>query len=33
VATAAAFAHLGLTVPRGTGATPAPGSLFQEHPE
>jgi Holliday junction DNA helicase RuvB len=28
VATAAAFAHLGIAEPRGTGAPPAPGSLF-----
>ncbi len=28
VATAAAFAHLGLRSRRGTGAAPAPGSLF-----
>jgi Holliday junction DNA helicase RuvB len=28
VATAAAFAHLGIEEPRGTGAAPAPGSLF-----
>jgi Holliday junction DNA helicase RuvB len=33
VATAAAFAHLGLALPRGTGAPPAPGSLFAEDPE
>jgi Holliday junction DNA helicase RuvB len=29
VATAAAFAHLGLEEPRGPGAAPAPGSLFE----
>jgi Holliday junction DNA helicase RuvB len=29
VATAAAFAHLGLEEPRGPGAVPAPGSLFE----
>jgi Holliday junction DNA helicase RuvB len=29
VATAAAFAHLGMEEPRGTGAAPAPGSLFE----
>jgi Holliday junction DNA helicase RuvB len=33
VATAAAFAHLGLDLPRGTGAAPAPGSLFDGNPE
>jgi holliday junction DNA helicase RuvB len=33
VATAAAFAHLGLSVPRGTGTGPVPGSLFQGDPE
>ena len=33
VATAAAFVHLGLSVPRGTGAAPAPGSLFEGNPE
>ena len=33
VATAAAFAHLGVEEPRGTGAAPAPGSLFEGHPE
>jgi len=30
VATAAAYAHLGLAVPRGAGAAPGPGSLFDE---
>jgi Holliday junction DNA helicase RuvB len=33
VATSAAFAHLGLPEPRGTGAAPAPGSLFGDDPE
>jgi holliday junction DNA helicase RuvB len=34
VATAAAFAHLGLTVPsRGTAPDPVPGSLFPGDPE
>jgi holliday junction DNA helicase RuvB len=33
VATAAAYAHLGLAIPRGTGAAPSPGSLFDEGQE
>src|ERR671913_110746 len=33
VATAAAFAHLGIEEPRGPGAAPAPGSLFERDPE
>ena len=33
VATAAAFAHLGLSLPRGTDTAPAPGSLFEDRPE
>jgi Holliday junction DNA helicase RuvB len=33
VATAAAFAHLGVAVPRGGGPAPAPGSLFERNPE
>ncbi len=33
VATAAAFAHLGIEEPRGPGAAPAPGSLFERNPE
>jgi Holliday junction DNA helicase RuvB len=32
VATAAAFAHLGLALPQGTGPA-APGSLFGDQPE
>jgi Holliday junction DNA helicase RuvB len=30
VATAAAYAHLGLAVPRGAGPAPGPGSLFDD---
>ena len=30
VATAAAYAHLGVAVPRGAGAAPGPGSLFDQ---
>src|SRR5918993_126965 len=33
VATAAAFAHLGIEEPRGPGAAPGPGSLFERNPE